>query len=74
MLIKISTPNVKIVLTITRYNVQSLLTTVTVDARTIDTNLLLPLIEHKVVNSFRSGLNNTMDIVFYTKWVETIEQ
>lgn len=73
MKIKIKTPTVKIVLAITRYNVQPLLTSVTVDASTIDPKLLLPLVESNIVNSFRSGLNNTMDIVFYTKWVDTIE-
>lgn len=73
MKIKIKTPFAKIVLTITRYHVQSLLTTVTVNANTIDPDSLLPLIRLDIVNSFRSGVNNTMDIVFYTKWVDTIE-
>lgn len=73
MLIKLNTPIAKIVLNITKYNVQSLLTSVTVDARTIDTNLLLPLVEHKIINSFSSGLNNTMNIMFYTKYVTSIE-
>ena len=73
MKIKIKTPIAKIVLTITRYNVQSLLTSVTVDARTVDPDLLLPLVENNIVNSFCSGLNNTMNIMFYTKYVTSIE-
>ena len=73
MKIKIKTPFAKIVLTITKYHVQSLLTTVTVDANTIDPDSLLPLVKLNIVDSFQSGVNNTMDIVFYTKWVDTIE-
>lgn len=73
MLIKINTPNVKIVLNIKRYNVQSLLTAVSVDANTVDPTLLLPLVKSEVVNSFCSAPNGIMNIYFYTKYVEVIE-